>query len=138
MQNSGEGKKCVHHDDVDEAIDAASVVAGDGTDDEAEGERRANDTTADEHRNARAINQAGKDVAAKFVSAAPVGGRRTLETIGEVDVGGILRREPGSEQGEDQEDGDENDSGCCQRIVAGEAGERDGESGHEAILNRRC
>ena len=40
QQNSGERKKRVHQDDVDETVDATTVVSGDRTDDESEGERR--------------------------------------------------------------------------------------------------
>ena len=29
QQDSGEGQECIHHDDVEEAVDPPSVVAGD-------------------------------------------------------------------------------------------------------------
>src|SRR6266446_4031589 len=53
-KNSGEGEECVHEDDIDEAVDASAIIAGDRTDDEPEGKRGENDATAHQHRDASA------------------------------------------------------------------------------------
>ena len=45
-------------------------------------------------------------------------------------MGRILRSNPGSEQGAEDEDRDQHDADRRQRVVAGEAGERDGGGGH--------
>ena len=55
--------------------------------------------------------------------------------VGKIDVGGILRRDPGGEEGEDYEDDHQHDAGRRQRIVAGGAGERDGGGGHGNCYN---
>src|SRR5258708_39575 len=96
-QNSRERQECIHQDDVDEAVDGASVVAGDGSDDKAERERGQHDATSNQHRDARAIDDARENVAAEFGGAEEVSVRWWVEPGGEVDGGGILRRDPGRE-----------------------------------------
>ena len=71
-KDSGEREERVHQDDVDEAVDASAVVAGDGADDEAEGQRRGDNAASDQHRDACAIDDARENVAAEFVGAEPV------------------------------------------------------------------
>ena len=46
-------------------------------------------------------------------------------------MSGILRRDPGSEDGEDNEDDYQHRARGRQRVVAGGAGERDGEGGQD-------
>ena len=72
QQDTRKRQEGVHQHDVDEAVDDASVVAGDGTDDEAEGERHGHNATSDKHGDARAVDRTGENVAAKFVGAEPV------------------------------------------------------------------
>src|SRR5581483_5599835 len=74
-QNSGKRQKRIHHHYVDEAIDAPSVVASDGSDYQAQKKRRNHNATANQHRDAGTINKAGKNVAAKFVRTKPMGKR---------------------------------------------------------------
>ena len=71
-ENAGEGKKCVHQHDVDEAIDASTIVSGKAADDEAKKERTHNHAAADEERNSRSPNQAGEDVTSKLIGTAPM------------------------------------------------------------------
>src|SRR5271170_6362128 len=138
-QDSGEREERIHQDHVDEAVDASSVVAGDGADDEAEGERSGDDAAPDQHRDARAIDNARENVAAEFVGAEPVRMRWRIEARRQINGSWILRRDPGSEQGEDHEDDDQHDAGCRQRIVAGISGyraaERDGRGGQVSLWN---
>ena len=95
-----------------------------------------NDATADQHGDARAVDDAGENVAAEFVGAEPVGGRRRIEAGGQVDGGGIVWGDPGSEQREDYEDHDQDHADGRQRIVAGISGDaaakRDGGGRHES------
>ncbi len=104
------------------------------TDDESESQRREHDATADQHGNARTVDDARKDVASQFIGAEPVRGRRRVEPHGQVDGGRILRGDPVSEQGECNEDDDQHHAHCGERIVAGiscnPAAERDGGGGH--------
>ena len=72
QQDSGERHEGVHHDDVQHAVGDAAVVAGDGAEDEAEGQRGSDDAAADQHGDPRAIDDAGEDVAAELVGAEPV------------------------------------------------------------------
>src|SRR6266851_6384601 len=58
-QNSRERQECIHQDDVDEAVDASAVIAGDRADDESESEGREHDATSNQHRDARAVDNAG-------------------------------------------------------------------------------
>src|ERR1700676_2295996 len=71
-QNSWEREERIHQHNVDEAVDASSVVAGDGADDEAERERCEHDAAPYQHRDARAKDDARENVASKFVSAEEV------------------------------------------------------------------
>ena len=57
-----------------------------------------------------------------------------MQAIREVDVGGIVRGNPRRENCGENEDEDEHDSDGRKRIVAGDAGERDGEGRHFLII----
>ncbi len=118
QQNSRERQERIHEDDIDEAVDASSVITGNGADDEAEDKRSEYDAAPDEHGNASTEDDAGENVAAEFVGAEPVRAGWRVESCGEIDGGGILRRDPGSEEREDYKDDDEHDAGCGQRIMA--------------------
>src|SRR6267154_3466506 len=72
QQDSGEREEGIHKHDVDEAVDAPTVVTGDGSDDQSEGERRQDNATSYEHRDARAIDDTRENVAAKFVGTEEV------------------------------------------------------------------
>ena len=119
QQDSRERKKRVHQDNIDEAVDGSSVVSSDGADDESEGERGEDDATADQHGDARAVDDARENVAAQFVGAEPVGGRGRVEARGQVDRSRVLWSDPRREQGEDHEDDDQQHADGGQRIVAG-------------------
>ncbi len=69
IKNSGERQKCVHQHDIDEAVDAASVVSRDRADDQAKRKRGQHHAAADNHGDARAVDGARKNVAAEFVRA---------------------------------------------------------------------
>src|ERR1700722_16197321 len=131
-QNSRERKESVHQHNVNEAVDASAVVASDGPDDEAKRERCEHDAASYQHRDARSVNDARENVASEFVGAEKVSVRWAAQTCGQIDEGGILRRDPGSEQREDHEDDDEHNSRGRQRIVARISGnhttQRDGGS----------
>ncbi len=103
QQDSRKRKECVHQDHVDEAIDASAVVSGNGTNDETEAERGEYHAASDQHGNARAIDDARENIAAKFVRAEPVRVRRGIESRRKIDGRGILGRDPGCEQREDYE-----------------------------------
>src|SRR5208282_5327721 len=124
-ENAGEGKKGIHQHDIGEAVDGAAVITGKTADDEAEQKGTGDDAAADEERNTRAPDEAGEDVAAEFIGAAPMlrGGR--LEAVGEIDVRRILGGDPGSEEGGEGEDGDEDHPDGRQWIMASDARERD-------------
>ena len=107
-QNSRERKKRIHQDDVDEAVDAASVVSSDRSDDQSERQRCQHDAAADEHGDARAINDARKNVAAEFVGTEPVRVGGGVETRRKIDRGRILRSDPGREHRKDYEHDDQN------------------------------
>src|SRR5581483_9500546 len=119
-QDAGEGEEGVHHDDVDEAVDASAVVSGDGADDQAEQERGGDDARADQHGDARAVEDAGVDVAPEFVGAEPVRGGWALKAVGQADGGGIVAREQRREQRAGDEDRDHHDAGGGERVGAGE------------------
>src|SRR5215471_19227891 len=72
QQNSRERHKRVHQHDVDEAVDASTVISSDRADNQTEPERYQHDATANKHGDARSVNDAGEDVASEFVSAEPV------------------------------------------------------------------
>ena len=112
QQNSGERKKSVHDDDIDEAVEASAIVAGQRSHDETYRERNRDHATAHQHGNPRTINETREDVAAQFIRAAPVRGGWTRQACGQVDVGGILGRDPGSEQGKDYQDENQHDTDC--------------------------
>jgi len=81
-------------------------VSGDGADDEAKGERCSDDAASDQHRDTRAVDDARENVAAEFVGAEPVRVRWSFEARGEIDGGGVLGCDPGSEEREDHENED--------------------------------
>src|SRR5580704_568474 len=118
QQDPGEREEGIHQDYVDEAVDASAVVTGNGADDEAESERGDDDTASYQHGDTRAVDDARENVAAEFVGAEPVRVGWRVEARRQIYGGGILRRNPGSEKGEDHEDDDQHDSGCCQWVVA--------------------
>src|SRR5260370_41729671 len=89
-QNPGKREECIHHDDVDEAVDASAVVAGNGADYEAERERREHDATSHEHRDTSAVDDARENVASEFVGAEPVRVRRQSETGRQIDRSRLL------------------------------------------------
>src|SRR6266436_484817 len=131
QKNSGERQKRVHHYDVEEAIDVSAIVAGDRSHDQAERKRDRDHRTSHQHGNARAVDEAGENVSPQFIGAAPVRGRRRRQACGQIDVRWILRRDPGSEQCEDHKDHDQHRACGRQRVVAGGAGQRDGEGGQD-------
>ena len=120
-EDSGERKKRIHQDDVDEAVDASSVISGKRADDESKEQRAGDDARADEHGNARSPDEAGEDVASEFVGTAEMMRRRSLEAVRKIDVGGVLRGDPRREERAEHEEDDERDSDGRQGIVAGEA-----------------
>ena len=79
QQDSGKREKCVHHDDVDEAVEAAAVVSGERADQDAEQQRSGDDRDANDHGDARAVEDAGENVAAQLVGAEKVLRRRAAE-----------------------------------------------------------
>lgn len=105
-ENSGKRKECVHHDDVEETVGIAAVIAGDGAEDQAEKERSGDHAAAYEHGDASAVDGAGEDVAAELVGAEPVGGAWRLQAAGQVNVAGVLGRDPGGEDGKNGENDD--------------------------------
>ena len=117
-QDSGKRKECVHQHHIHKAVNRSSVVSGDGTDDQSEDQRGENDAAADQHRNARTVDEARQDIAAQFIGAQPVRRRRRTQPSGKLDRGGILRCDPGSEQRKDNEYQNEHDPNRRQRIVA--------------------
>src|SRR5437879_3744890 len=74
QQYSGKREKGVHHHDIHETVDASAVVAGDRTDYQPQKKGSGDNARAHQHGNARAEDEAGKDVATEFVGAAPVRG----------------------------------------------------------------
>src|SRR5207302_2329255 len=84
-----------------------------------------------------------ENVAAEFVGTEPVRLRWDRESRGKTNSGGILRRDPRSEQREDHEDDDQRDSRRRQRVVAcisgNPAAERDGVGGQSVkVLVTEC
>src|SRR5712692_2588168 len=71
--------------------------------------------------------------APQIVRAAEMLRRRRLQSVGKIDVGGVLGSDPGSEEGAEDEHYDQHHSHGRQRIMAGEAGERDGGGGHRFL-----
>ena len=66
-QDARERHEGVHQHDVDEAVDGASVVSGDGADDQADAERGGDDASTHEHGDARAVDHARENVAAELI-----------------------------------------------------------------------
>ena len=120
-ENARKRKKRIHQHDVDEAVDASSVISGKAADNEAEQKRKRNNAAANKQRNSRAPNQPGENVASEFIGSAPMMRRWRLQPVREIDVRGILRRNPGREDGGKDEDGDQHDSDGGERIVARDA-----------------
>ena len=102
-QNSGEGEEGIHQNDIDEAVDASAVVSRDGTDDESEREGKEHDATADEHGDARSVDDARQNVTAQFVGAERVCTRGRVKARRQMNRSRILRSNPGSEHSEDKE-----------------------------------
>ncbi len=127
QQDAGKGKEGVHDHDVDDAVHASAVVPGDAANDQAENERDRNHAGADQHGDARAIDDAGEHVAAELVGAQPMRRRRAGEAGREIDRGGIVGRNPGSEDGQHGEDNHQ-DNPC--------GGERVQEDGAPQALRR--
>src|SRR5450631_3360004 len=69
-QDSRKRQKRVHHDHVDEAVDAPTVVAGDRADDQTNPQRHRHHAASHQHRDSRTVDETGKDIAAQFVRAA--------------------------------------------------------------------
>src|SRR5580692_5037681 len=138
-KDSREREKRVHQDDVDKAVDATTVVSGDGADEEPECERGEHHAASDQHRYARTVDDARENVAPEFVGPEPVRVRWTAEARGKIDGGRILRRDPGSEKGEGHEHDNQRDPRRCKRVMASvprnPAAERDGGCGHDERLN---
>src|SRR5450432_179764 len=99
QQDSGERQKRVNDDDVDEAVEQAPVVAGEGAYDEAEQQGEGDHASADQHGDAGAVDDTGEDIAAEFIGAEPVGARGGHQAGWQIDVSGVLRGEPRGEQG---------------------------------------
>ena len=121
-EDSGKRKECVHHDDVDEAVEAAPEVSGEGADKCAEEERSGDNRGANDHGDSGAVENAREDVAAEFVGSEEVlrGGR--LEARCEVDGRGITRRDRGAEGGAEEKEDDEKSSEDRQRVAGEDAG----------------
>src|SRR5580704_1365790 len=137
-KNSWKREKGIHQHDINKAVDPAAVVASDRSDDEAKRKRCRDHAASDQHRDPCAEDDARKNVAAQFVGAEPVRMRRSIETRGKIDGGGILRREPRREKSEDYEDDDQHHACCGEWVVAcgsgNRAAERDGDGGHGSEL----
>src|SRR5205807_5683852 len=101
-KNSGEREECIHHHDIDEAVDGSAVVTGDGADDKAEDKRGEHHRTANQHRDARAVDDTREDVATEFVGAKPMIVRGKAKANWQVNRGGGVRGAPGCEAGDDE------------------------------------
>src|SRR6185312_1349868 len=129
-ENRWERHEGVHDHDVDETVQTSAVISCERADDETDAERCGDDRAAYEHGNLRAIDEAGEDVAAEFIGAAPVSGGGRREPRGKINVGGVLGRDPGSKEGEKREHDHQYNADGRERIAAGGTGQRDGEGGH--------
>ena len=129
QQYSGERHEGVHHDDVQHAVGDSAVIAGDGAEDQSQGERGCDHATAHQHRDARAVDDAREDVASQFVGAKPVRSRRAHQSRRQVDLRGILGRNPGRKQSARQKDGDHHEARGGEHVIAGSPAERDQLSG---------
>ena len=125
-ENSRKRKKRIHQHHIDEAVDASAVVSGKAANDEAEQKRTRHHAAADEHRNSRAPDQAGKNVASQFVGSSPMLRRGRLQTVRQIDARRILRSNPRREDRGEHEHGHQKNSYSGQRVVAGDARERNG------------
>jgi len=113
-----EGQKRIHQDDVREAVDASAVVSGEAADDEASRSEQAT-TLLPTNREIRAP-QIRRERMSRPSSSVPANAARgRLQSIGEIDVRGILRSNPRRENCAEGEDGYQHDSdaasGCGER-----------------------
>ena len=90
----GNDKKRVDEHDVHEMVEPASAIAGERADRETHQPRAEHDANANQHRDAGAVDDARKNVAAKFVGAHRVPGSWARQTGGQILHGGIRGRDP--------------------------------------------
>ncbi len=117
-QDAGQGEKGIAEIDGENGVKPAAVKAGEGAEDQTQGEGHGDDGGGDGERDAGAEDDAGEDVTAEFIGAEEVmrGGRQ--EPVGEIDPGGVLRGQPGGEQCQQKEACDEATAGGDERMRA--------------------
>jgi len=106
-EDSGEGEEGVHEVGGEEGVHEATAVSGDGADHQADGEGDGDDADGDEQGDTRAEEDAGEDVAAKFICTKEmrVGGGE--QACGQVEGGGVCRGEMGGKDGDKGEGSEE-------------------------------
>ena len=98
QQDAREGQQ--HVDDArDHIVDPAPVVAGRRAEQQADERRHGNHGEPDQQRDTRAGQHPGEDVAAEFVEAEGMCERRAGQPVRQLLVGGVVRRQPRSQQG---------------------------------------
>jgi hypothetical protein len=98
-EDSWQGEEGVAEVDVDDGVGEASVEACGHAKGDADGYGEGDYGDGDGERDAGTVDGAGEDVAAELVGTEPVAVRRGKETGCEVQAGGVVQGEPGSQKG---------------------------------------
>ena len=133
QQDSRKGEKGIHDYDVDEAINPATVIARNRAHHESQEKRARYHRAPHQHGNLCPVDQAGDDIPAQFIGAAPVHKRRARQAVRQVNRGRILWREPGRENREHHKNRHQHDARRCQWITPGGAAKRDGGGRHGTL-----
>src|SRR5205823_490409 len=67
---------------------------------------------------ARAINNAREDIAAKLIGAEPMSRARGLQSVRQLNVSRILRSDPWRKERKADKQRDENEADCCQLLLS--------------------
>ena len=111
-QDAGQGEEGVGDVNVEDGVGGSSVEAGEAAEQETNRERESDNGDSDGERDARAEEDAGKSVTAKFVGAERMGGRRSEHASVEIERGGTVPGEQrGKDGGEDEEQEQEDPGG---------------------------
>ena len=109
----------------EDAVGGAPEEAGEGTGGQADEERDADRSQPHGEREARAVDQPGKDVAPELVLPEPVGGGRPRQPLIERLGKRVARRDHRSEDGGEEEQGEENHPGGGAPVPGRAAQERE-------------
>ena len=123
QQDPRKRKKRVDEHDVHEVVEPAADVARKRADRKADGARAADYAHRDQHRDARAEDNAREDVAAEIVGAHPVPGARTEQARRKILRDRVVRSQPGRGQRDNHQKQRERKSPAAWNTAAQKVGE---------------